>query len=142
MKFLSYFFFYTYVGLVTFAGFWGAFVYPALDFKLLFSLDVYQQLDGFAKTNLLSQYRFLRALELGFGIFSLYFVHSIFTLKPFNYLFLLIMGLGILARIFSWIFDGNPSLLTKFFMFYEAAGWICIAIYSTPKLKAYVHQTS
>jgi len=138
MKILSNFFFYTYIGLVVLAGFWGAFIFPTFDFDLLFSLDI-NEIEEFGRVNLLSQYRFLRALELGFGIFSLYFVKAIFTLKPFNYLFLLIMGLGILARIFSWFFDGNPSLLTKFFMVYEAVGWICILVYTQPKLKPYAN---
>ena len=128
MKNLSYFFFYTYIGLVVLAGFWGAFIYPSMDFEILFKLNL-SQLTEFERINLLSQYRFLRALELGFGLFSLVFVRDIFNDLKLNRLFLTIMGLGILARIFSWAFDGVPSYLTMFFMFYEAIGWIVIFIY-------------
>lgn len=134
MKKASYFFFYTYIGLVILAGFWGGFIYPSLDFEMMLGLDV-SQLKDFERINLLSQYRFLRALELGFGLFALVFVKEIFSDFKFNRLYLTIMGLGVLARIFSWVFDGAPSYLTMFFMFYEAIGWIVIFIYSNSKIK-------
>lgn len=122
---LAYFFFYTYIGLVIVAGFWGAFVNPGWDLRVMFSID----LDGLSPDsmiNLLSQYRFLRALELGFGIVSLVCVGGIFSKPSYWKFFLLVMGLGILARVFSWGFDGNPNLLTKFFLSYEAIGWLII----------------
>ncbi|WP_373493124.1 DUF4345 family protein [Aquiflexum sp.] len=134
MKISSYFFFYTYIGLVVLAGFWGAFIYPSLDFELMFGLNL-SQLQDFERINLLSQYRFLRALELGFGLFALIFVREVFSDFKFNRLFLTIMGLGILARMFSWIFDGKPSYLTMFFMFYELIGWIVIFTFSIAKIK-------
>jgi len=129
-----YFFFYTYIGLVVLAGLWGAFIYPSWDFEMMFDLNL-SQLKDFERINLLSQYRFLRALELGFGIFSLVFIKDIFSDFKFNRLFLTIMGLGILARVFSWVFDGTPGYLTMFFMFYEAIGWIIIFTYSLSKIK-------
>ncbi|MBD8489041.1 DUF4345 family protein [Echinicola sp. CAU 1574] len=138
MRNLSYFFFYTYVGLVVLAGFRGAFIYPSWDFSFLFSMDV-NQLNDFKRINLLSQYRFLRALELGFGLFSLYFLKDIFQYKIFNTLFLLIMGMGIMARVFSWLFDGTHGLLTKFFLIYEAIGWRLIYKYTKPKLISHVY---
>ncbi|MEX2592903.1 MAG: DUF4345 family protein [Anditalea sp.] len=129
MKFLNYTFFYTYVGLVVLAGFWGAFIYPYLDFIYLFNLDV-NSLPEYAKVNLLSQYRFLRALELGYGLFSLYFLKEIFSKLKYNKVFLTIMGLGILSRVVSWIIDGAPSHLFMFFLSYEAVGWAFIFVYS------------
>lgn len=129
MRQASYFFFYTYIGLVIIAGFWGAFVNPVWDFATLFQFQI-NELDDFERINILSQYRFLRAIELGFGIFSLVFMKEIFSGRKFNSIFLIIMGLGIAARVASWIVDGNPSLLTKFFLFYEALGWVLIFIYS------------
>lgn len=129
MRQASYFFFYTYIGLVIIAGFWGAFVNPVWDFATLFQFQI-NELDDFVRINILSQYRFLRAIELGFGIFSLVFMKEIFSGRKFNSIFLIIMGLGIAARVASWIVDGNPSLLTKFFLFYEALGWVLIFIYS------------
>ncbi len=129
MQRLSLFFFYTYIGLVIVAGFWGAFINPYFDFDLLFSFDP-NTLNDQVRINLLSQYRFLRALELGFGLFAILFVNKIFGDKTFNILFLFIMGSGILARIVSWLVDGTPNALTQFFMFYELLGWIIIFFYT------------
>lgn len=129
MKKLSFFFFYTYIGLVLIAGFWGAFINPYFDFKLLFQMDLYALADA-ERINLLSQYRFLRALELGFGLFSIVFVKQIFSERTFNILFLFIMSSGILARITSWFVDGRPNGFSQLFMFYELAGLIFIFIYT------------
>lgn len=126
---LSYFFFYTYIGLVTIAGFWGAFINPHFDFRLLFQMDTVDLEENF-RINLLSQYRFLRALELGFGLFSLRFVSQIFQEKKFNELFLLIMFSGILARIVSVIVDGVPDIIHLFFLTYEFIGLTIIFIYT------------
>ncbi len=129
MNWLSHFFFYTYIGLVLVAGFWGAFINPYFDFDLLFSFDPHTLTDH-VRINLLSQYRFLRALELGFGLFSILFVNKIFNEKTFNILFLIIMGSGIIARVISWMVDGTPNTLSQLFMFYELTGWIFIFIHT------------
>lgn len=129
MKFLNYAFFYTYIGLVIVAGIWGAFIYPYFDFNYLLHLNV-NELPDESRVNLLSQYRFLRALELGYGLFSIIFLKEIFSRKKYNQLFLGIMGLGILARMVSWMVDGMPSSLFIFFLAYEAVGLVIILIYS------------
>ncbi len=129
MKQLSYLFFYTYIGLVLLAGFWGAFLNPHLEFRFFFDLDP-NTLTDHARINLLSQYRFLRALEFGFGLFSILFVTKIFSEKAFNVLFLVIMASGVLARMMSWILDGTPNFFSQFFMFYELVGLIIIFIYT------------
>ena len=129
MKEVTYFFYYTYIGLVLLAGFWGAFINPYFDFQQLFDLNL-NDLSSYSKTNVLSQYRFLRAIEMGFGIFSFYFTIEIFTKKEFNTLFLIIMGSGILARIVSLIVDGQPGTLSIFFMIYEFIALVLIVIYT------------
>ena len=129
MKFLSYFFFYTYIGLVLVAGFWGAFINPYFDFKLLFNLDPHT-LDEYSRINLLVQYRFLRALELGFGLFAILFVKKVFAEKTFNALFLVVMASGVLARSVSWIVDGTPGVLSRLFLFYELLGLVIIFLYT------------
>lgn len=132
MRWISYFFFYTYVGLVLLAGFWGAFINPYFDFNQLFNLDPYTLTD-YSRINTMSQYRFLRALEFGFGLFSIRFIKNIFIEKTFNTLFLIIMGSGVLARLVSWVMDGDPSYMTKFFMIYELLGLIIIYAYTRNK---------
>lgn len=137
MQTASYFFFYCYIGLVLLAGFWGAFIFPEYDFRLLFKLDI-SSLPDFQRTNLMSQYRFLRAIELGFGIFAILFIKNIFTEKKFNRLFLLIMGAGILARLSSILFDGWPGFLMLFFLAFELVGLIVIAVYSQKLIRNHV----
>lgn len=135
MATINYFFFYSYVGLVVLAGLWGAFIYPVLDFSFLLQMNI-ESLPEYSRVNLLSQYRFLRALELGYGLYSLYFLKDIFSKPKYNQLFLSIMGLGIMARLFSWVQDGTPSDLFIFFLIYEALGWVAIFIYSL-KMRIY-----
>jgi hypothetical protein len=136
LKLLSYFFFYTYVGAVLLAGLWGAFIGPRLDMVWLFDLDT-NLLPEYSRTNLISQYRFLRALELGYGLYSVFFIKEIFTDKRFNILFLLIMFLGVLSRVVSLVAEGSPSGLFYFFLIHEAAGVVVIFLYT--KLKIYQH---
>lgn len=133
MKWLCYFFFYTYVGLVIVAGFWGAFVNPYFDMKWLFQLD-HTSLEPYTKVNWLSQYRFLRAIELGFGLFSIFFIKKIFSERPFNHLFLAIMSLGVLARVFSWVVEGAPSTIFMFFLAYELVGVVIIYGYTKSRI--------
>jgi len=129
MKATSYFFFYTYVGLVAVAGFWGAFINPKYDHELLFNMHV-EALEDSVETNLLSQYRFLRAIEFGFGVFALTFTREIFKDRKTNTLFLFIMASGILGRVAGILMDGAPSLPMQFFMYYELVGLIAIAVYA------------
>jgi hypothetical protein len=111
------------------AGFWGAFINPDFDFRLLFDIETYT-LPDFQRINVVSQYRFLRAIELGFGIFGLLFVKSIFSVKIFNQLFIFIMGAGILSRIVSIVMDGIPSWLMLFCLGFELVGVVVIYFYS------------
>lgn len=134
MKTLNYFFFYTYIGLVVLAGFWGAFLGADLDHKLLLNLDT-STLTDTTRANVLTQYRFLRAMELGFGLFSIIFRKEIFTVKKFNMLFLCIMLAGVLARTVSLLADGSPGWIFYFFMVYEGIGVIIIYLYSKNKLE-------
>lgn len=136
MRSISYFFFYTYIGLVCLAGLWGAFGLARLDFSLLMQADLAVLTDR-AEVNVLSQYRFLRALELGFGLFALSCVREIFNERKFNQLFLSIMGMGFLARAVSLFYEGMPNGMMLFFMLYELAGLILIFIYTRQTIRDY-----
>lgn len=136
MKQLSYFLFYTYVGLVLLAGFWGAFIGPWYDHIWLFDLDP-GTLTEYSSTNMISQYRFLRALEFGYGLFSILFTREIFNEKKFNMLFLLIMFSGVLARLISIFAEGSPSGLFYFFMAYEMAGVAVIFLYTRKTINSH-----
>ena len=139
MKLVSYMFFYAYAGVVILAGAWGAFINPHFDYYILFHMDTHL-LPDYSRINMMSQYRFLRAIELGFGLFSVIFVRDIFSEKKFNRLFLFIMGSGILARVASIMFDGSPGGLMYFFLIFEVIGWTAIFSYSLNQV--YKTQTS
>jgi len=134
MKLLSYFFFYTYIGLVLIAGFWGAFLGAGIDQRVVLNLDI-NALSETTRANVLTQYRFLRAMELGYGLFAIGFRKEIFSVKKFNALFLIIMLAGVLARVVSLIDDGSPSWLFYFFMIYEGVGVIIIYLYTREHVK-------
>lgn len=134
MKLLSYFFFYTYIGLVLLAGFWGAFLGAGIDQRVVLNLDI-NALSETTRANVLTQYRFLRAMELGYGLFAIAFRKEIFSIKKFNNLFLIIMLAGVMARVVSLIDDGSPSWLFYFFMIYEGVGVIIIYLYTREHVK-------
>ena len=136
MRFLAYFFFYTYVGLMIVAGVWGAFPGGRIDQQLLFNLDP-ETLPEQTAASMLSQYRFLRLIEAGFGLFAVLFTREIFSLPRYNYLFLGVMFLGVLARTVSCLVDGSPHWLFYFFAIYEFVGVVLIYLYSRKTVTAY-----
>jgi hypothetical protein len=99
-------FFFGYAGLLVVAGAWGI-IGARLDLPVLLRLHV-GWLPARAQANLLGQYRFLRALELGFGAFALVFRRSIYRV-PYNRVFLGTMACGVAARLLSLAADGTPS---------------------------------
>lgn len=129
MKFLSYLLFYSYVLTLVLAGGWGAFGNAALDHRLLFDLDV-RELPATTAASVLSQYRFLRLIELGFGLFALLFVREIYQQSKFNALFLSVMAAGVLARALSWQVDGPPKPVFGFFLLYELVGVVVLFLYT------------
>ena len=133
MKILSYFFFYTYIGLILLAGFWGAFLGAGVDQHWILQLNI-ESLPERTQANVLSQYRFLRAMELGYGLFAILLRKEIFSVKRFNWLFLIIMLAGVLARIVSLIDDGSPHWIFYFFMIYEAVGVLFIYAYTRKRI--------
>jgi len=137
MRAANYFFYYAYIGLVIVAGFWGAFINPDFDYRLLFSFDT-NTLTDFQRINMISQYRFLRAIELGFGVFSILFVKNIFSERKFNRLFIFIMGAGVLSRITSILMEGSPSGLMYFFLGFELVGVTVIYFYSRKLIEQHV----
>lgn len=128
--------FWGYIGLVCVAGFWGAFINPWFDHRWLFHMNV-RDLPNYERVNMLSQYRFLRALELGFGVISVAFVKEIFSLPRYTRLFLFGMGAGILARLTSLVFDGKPSGWMWAFMVYEIIAWMLIFLFMRKHIYAH-----
>jgi hypothetical protein len=63
-------------------------------------------LDG---ATLLNQYRFLKALELGLGVFCIVYRRRIFAEKSFNRFFLFFVLAGVAARSLSLVADGRAK---------------------------------
>lgn len=126
--------FFGYVVLLIVAGAWGI-VGARLDMRwlLLVHLD---DLPDRAQANLLSQYRFLRAMELGFGLFALRYWRQIFSVRSYNRIFLAAMGSGVAARLISLGADGWPSVWMYAFLAWELAGVLAIFAYTHPRVVA------
>jgi len=121
-------FFYAYVGLLVIAGAWGM-AFARVDMSWLFQIRI-ETLDPVAQASLLSQYRFLRAIELAFGLWALSQAHAIHTKKVPNRLFLIGMGAGVLGRLISLPVDGRPSWPMFFFLATELVGVVVIFTYT------------
>jgi hypothetical protein len=130
--------FYAYVVTLAVAGIWGTFG-ARLDFPLLLHQEV-GDLDPEGASDVLSQYRFLRAVEAGFGVFALRFRREIFTDPTFNRLFLGWMGFGILARGVSIPLDGRPSAPMLVFLAVEVLGIVAVTVDTWPVVRG--HRTA
>jgi hypothetical protein len=122
--------FWGYVLLLVVAGLWGA-LFAARDVRLISGLDP-GRLPVEQSAALLSQYRFLRALELGFGIFAIAYRDQVFAMRAVNVAFLTVMGLGIAARVLGFVVEGSPSAPMVFFAAYEAVAIVVIAVATRP----------
>ena len=134
MRRLALVFFFGYVATLVVAGAWGI-VGARVDMHLLLRLHL-GDLPHRAQANLLSQYRFLRAIELGFGVFALRYWRQIFALRSYNGIFLVAMGGGVAARLLSLGADGLPSFWMYAFLAWELAGFVLIFLYTRPRVVA------
>lgn len=76
-------------------------------------------LQGKDGATLLNQFRFLKSIELTFGIFSLIYRRDILSGGLNCTIFLTGLALGAFARASSWIFDGTPHTSFLFYLFAE-----------------------
>ena len=133
MKAAALFFFYLYAASLVVFG--GVCVFTArLDQHLLFRLDTASLPAGTA-ASLLSQYRFSRAIECGFGVFALAFRSAIFERRLFNRIFLGGMLGGVAARAISLAADGRPFPVFYVFLLTELVGGSLILLYSRTTVK-------
>jgi hypothetical protein len=117
-------FFFVYVALLIVAGAWGI-VGARVDMWALLRLHIHDLPDR-AAANLLSQYRFLRAIELGFGLFAFTHRRQIYRLRSYNRLFLSVMAAGVAARLLSLALDGRTSWWMYVFLGWELVGVVLI----------------
>jgi hypothetical protein len=125
-------FFWAYVATLVAAGAWGI-VGARVDMPVLLRLHL-GTLPARAAANLLGQYRFLRAIELGFGLFAVVFHRQIFRVRSYNRLFLSVMACGVGARLLSLAADGSPSFWMYIFLATELAGVVLIFLSTRGRL--------
>jgi hypothetical protein len=117
-------FFFVYVASLIVAGAWGM-VGARVDMWVLLRLHI-NDLPNRTAANLLSQYRFLRAIEVGFGVFALTHWRRIYSVRSYNLLFLSVMAAGVAARLLSLGVDGRPSWWMYLFLGWELVGVVLI----------------
>lgn len=98
-------------------GAWGIFFldWEAATFYAL-GPDAFE---GTAGATLLNQFRFLKAIELTFGIFSFVYRKDILAGGLNCTIFLTGVFLGAFARGLSWLLDGTPHMAFQTFFFAE-----------------------
>ncbi len=99
------------------------------DHRVLLECDL-ARLDPLAQACVLSQYRFLRAVEAGFGGFALLYRQEIMRQRLFNRLFLGTLAFGVVARLISLPLDGRPSWVFFVFLAEELLALVTIRAYS------------
>jgi hypothetical protein len=114
-------FFYGYVATLIGAGASGA-LFAKIDLALISGFRPQEELPRVTAANVLSQHRFLRAIELGFGLFALRFHKEIKSVRAYNGLFLSVMMLGVGARALGRAADGRPRASAYAFAGSELVG--------------------
>jgi Domain of unknown function (DUF4345) len=79
-----------------------------------------------AEADLANTYRFLRALELCFGVVAIVYRRRIFGERTPNVIFLSAMAAGVAARLLGLAVDGWPGLLVLGVIAWELAGVVVI----------------
>jgi hypothetical protein len=109
-------------------------VAPEQELHLLYRLELTDLSPG-ARVVLLHQYRFLKAIVVGFGVFAAVFHKQIFSSAVFNRVFLAILFGGAMARTLSIIIDGRPQWGLVSFTVLEYIFGLLIFAYSRSTLK-------
>lgn len=78
--------------------------------------DVFEGAEG---ATLRNQFRFLKAIELTFGIFAIFYRRDILAGGLNCTIFLIGVFLGGFARSLSWALDGTPLPIYQWFLFAE-----------------------
>jgi hypothetical protein len=79
------------------------------------------------QATMLNQYRFLKGLELGGGLFCLAYRADIMAGGRASRVFLAIVAAGIAGRAFAWIVDGTPATAFVIFLVLETLVFVAVA---------------
>ncbi|MCB8883072.1 DUF4345 family protein [Acidisoma cellulosilytica] len=98
------------------------------ELATVFHVDPARWPAGAAPT-MLNQYRFLKSIEFGAGLFCFGYRPAILAGGRASAIFLAIVGGGVFARSWSWGVDGRPTLLFIAFLLLEACVFVAVAIH-------------
>jgi cytochrome b subunit of formate dehydrogenase len=117
MDTLARLFFWGYSLMLIVVGASGIFI-ARWELATVFSLDM-ASMNESVRATLLNQYRFLKAVELAFGIFCISYRRDIFVRLRDVRVFLAGVSAGVAARLGSWLVDGTPEPAFMAFMALE-----------------------
>ncbi|WP_172170441.1 DUF4345 family protein [Paraburkholderia elongata] len=118
MAFITRVFFWGYALMLVGIGVSGTLIAP-WELRTVFDLPI-DTLAAPAAATLLNQCRFLKAIELSFGLFCVTYRGDIFHIGVAHRLFLIGVFSGVAARFTSWIVDGRPHTAFVAFTVLEA----------------------
>jgi hypothetical protein len=127
------FFFWGYVLMLVGVGASGMVIAP-WELSKLFEIPL-GTLSETAQATLLNQYRFLKALELAFGLYCVGFRHEIFKPGLAHRVFLAGLFSGVAARLGSWLVDGQPRTVFLAFALLELITGVLVS-YAVTRLRA------
>jgi Domain of unknown function (DUF4345) len=127
-------FFYGYTGTCVVAGATGA-AFGNSDVALISGFRAHDELPERPAATMMSQHRFLRAMEMGFGMFSLQERERIHRDRSSNRLFLSLMFSGIAARGVARLVDGRPRANAYLFAGSELLGLTLIFAHTRSTLR-------
>jgi hypothetical protein len=133
MRILSTVLFYGWAGALLVLGGMGVFT-GRWELAHVFQINV-EGMGYEAKANLLNQYRFLKGIEFGFGLFCFLFRKEIFRVAPFNQLFVSIVFVGALARALAIVLEGWPHWAFVVVTILEFMTGFAVVIYSRTTLE-------
>jgi len=85
------------------------------------------------RATFLNQYRFLKAVELGAGLFCWFMRKPILDGGTIGKVFLALVGGGVVARTLAWMVDGRPSWPFIAFLVLEALVFATVLRYFQTK---------
>lgn len=129
----AYLFFFGYAGMLFFVGLAGVFIAP-WELTRIFKLNT-AAMSSLDTATLFNQYRFLKALELGLGIFCGLYWRRIFAERSFNRFFLMFVLAGVAARALSLLVDGIARWPFVAFLLLELATAAVVFAHTRPRLE-------
>lgn len=126
-------FFFGYAGMLLVVGRSGIFIAP-YELTRVFNLDT-SAMSSLDTATFFNQHRFLKALELGLGVFCFLYWRRIFAERSFNRVFLIFVMAGVAARALSIGVDGPARWPFVAFLLLELLTGAVVFAHTRPRLE-------